>query len=97
MAVATGVAFVDHAHELLFALFSPGQNEPKLLKPEIDLYVLLYYGVLQFVLNWGLRLYIVTVRDEAASPLLVLPAKCTVHIAAIRPAFARLQGQEVRD
>ena len=53
--MATGVTFIDHAHELLLALFSPGQNEPKLLKPDLDLHVLLYFGVLQFVLNWGIR------------------------------------------
>ena len=65
--MATGVTFIDHAHELLLALFSPGQNEPKLLKPDLDLHVLLYFGVLQFVLNWGLRLYVVVVSGAMAA------------------------------
>jgi hypothetical protein len=49
---------------LLKALFSFGEpSTPKLLKPEIDLYVAILFGIVQFILNWGIRLLIVTVRS----------------------------------
>ena len=66
--MATGVIFVDHAHDLLLALFSPGKSEPRLLKPEIDGYVGAYFGLLQFVLNWVLRLFIVMASSQIHPP-----------------------------
>jgi ceramide synthetase len=58
------VLSIGEATALLTALFSPSEGSavPKLLKPELDIYVAVYFFILQFVLNWGIRLLVVTVR-----------------------------------